>query len=113
MSTPCGCSDTDTGVALLATDLADPCPATVHETVCIQARVTITPAVTVGTVSTRCVGSPVIGACTGTPSPTNTCTFTVSQSICVQVPLTFSADATAAPTGIVCGTPETGLCPTE
>jgi hypothetical protein len=34
----------------------------------------------------------------------------VSQSICVQVPLTFSADATATPNGIVCGTPFTGPC---
>jgi hypothetical protein len=47
----------------------------------------------------------------GTPSPTDSCTFTVSQNICVQVPLTFSANATATPTGIVCGTPATGPCP--
>lgn len=86
------------------------CPALVHETVCVQAQVTINPLVTVGTIESICVGGPVIGTCPGTPSLTNSCTFTVSQNICVQVPLTFSATATAEPTGIVCGTPAIGAC---
>jgi hypothetical protein len=86
------------------------CPATVHETVCVQARVTIVPIVTVGEIQSFCVGGPVIGACPGTPSPTNTCTFSVSQNICVVVPLFFSAGATAEPTGIVCGEPAAGTC---
>lgn len=86
------------------------CPATVHETVCVQADVTLTPVVTVGTVRSFCVGPPIIGPCVGPTSPSGTCTFTVSQQICVQVPLTFSASATAVPTGIVCGTPQPGPC---
>jgi len=84
------------------------CPTTVSETVCVQAEVTITPNVLVGTIDSFCVGAPEIGACTGTS--VEVCTFTVSQSICVQIPLTFSATATAAPTGIVCGTPGVGGC---
>lgn len=56
-------------------------------------------------------GNPMIGICPGTPSPTDECSFTVSQRICVQVPLTFSADAVAVPTGIVCGIPDIGECP--
>jgi hypothetical protein len=89
------------------------CPTIVHETVCTQAEVTITPSVVVGTIETFCMGRPVIGACPGTLSPTDTCSFTVSQSICVQVPLTFSATAIAVPTGIVCGTPALGPCSTD
>jgi hypothetical protein len=89
------------------------CPAIVHESVCIQAGVTITPNVEVGEISTFCVGSPMIGACPGTPSPTGNCTFEVSQQICVEIPLTFAAIATAMANGIVCGTPETGGCPTS
>jgi len=87
------------------------CPATVHETVCVQADIIITPVVTVGDIQSFCVGTPVIGECPGTPSPTMNCSFSVSQSICVQVPLTFSALGEAVPTGIVCGTPGTGPCP--
>ncbi|MDP4084436.1 MAG: hypothetical protein Q8934_07435 [Bacillota bacterium] len=86
------------------------CPATVHETVCVQADVTIIPVVTVGTIASNCVNGPIIGACPGTPSPTGVCTFTVSQNICVEVPLTFSTETTVVP-GIVCGTPGTGPCP--
>lgn len=84
------------------------CPAIVNETVCVQAEVTITPSVVVGTIESFCVGEPMIGPCPGTPA--EECTFTVSQNICVQVPLTFSAMATVEPKGIVCGTPAVGAC---
>ena len=97
-----------------ATVTPDPaCPAVVHETVCVQAQVTITPHVEVGTITSTCVDGPIIGVCPGTPSPSGVCTFTVSQPICVQIPLTFSATAAAVPTGIVCDVegPGVGACP--
>jgi hypothetical protein len=84
------------------------CPAVVHETVCVQAEVTITPDVTVGEIESFCVGGPVIGACPGTP--VDKCSFVVSQNICVQVPLNFSALATVDHSAIVCATPSTGTC---
>lgn len=86
------------------------CPTTVNETVCIQADVTIKPNVEVGEIKSFCVGSAVIGECEGEVSPTEECTFTVSQKICVEVPLVFSATAKAEPSGIVCGEPEVGSC---
>lgn len=86
------------------------CTDVIHDTVCVQAEVTITPNVEVGEIESFCIGGPVIGACPGIPSPTDSCTFTVSQSICIQIPLTFSANATAVPRGIVCGTPGVGPC---
>ena len=84
------------------------CSAIVNETVCVQAEVTMTPRVVVGTIESFCVDGPAIGDCPGTPAAE--CTFTVSQNICVQVPLTFSAMATVEPKGIVCGTPAVGAC---
>lgn len=116
---PCGCKDKDPESKVPAETAEDmdaaleaaapiECPALVHETVCVQAEVTITPAVTVGEIESFCVGGPIIGTCPGTP--TNSCSFTVSQNICVQVPLVFSANATAEPTGMVCGTPAVGAC---
>lgn len=79
------------------------CPVTVNETVCVEAEVTITPEVRTGEVRAFCVGEPFMGACPGKPSPTGTCTFNVSQRICVQVPLTFAATANAELRNIVCG----------
>ena len=106
----CECTDNQNITVNLEAD-ATQCPAIVHETVCVQAEVIITPNVEVGSIQSFCIGVPVIGACPGTPSPEGECVFTVSQSICVQVPLTFSANATAEPTGIVCSTPGVGPCP--
>ncbi|MDP4152776.1 MAG: hypothetical protein Q8865_04940 [Bacillota bacterium] len=112
MAKPCGCKDTTEAVAAAAVVAAATpalCPATVHETVCVQADVTIVPNVVVGEVSSTCVNGPIIGQCSG--ELVDSCTFSVSQQICVQVPLTFSATATATPKGLVCGVPATGNCP--
>ncbi len=84
------------------------CPTTVHENVCVQAEVKITPEVTVGEIMTFCDGNPFIGGCPGTQ--VDFCSFLVSQRICVQIPLTFHAAAEATPAGIICGRPDTGGC---
>ena len=123
MKNPCGCGESKANQENLSLKQADQanlslkqadqtalCPANVHETVCIQADVTISPHVDVGEVKSFCVDGPIIGACSGTPSPTNTCTFAVSQKICVEVPLTFYASAVAEPKGIICGDPQIGQC---
>ena len=87
------------------------CPTTVNETVCISCAVTIRPDVTVGDIHTFCVDGPFIGTCPGVP--VDHCSFVVSQRICVQVPVLFHASAEAVPTGIVCGSPSIGGCPTS
>lgn len=84
------------------------CETTVHETVCVQGTVTITPTLTSGESTSFCIGNPVIGRCPGELQ--ESCTFTVSQNICVQIPLTFSATASAVEDGIVCGEPDIGPC---
>jgi len=85
------------------------CQTTVHETVCVQGTVTITGNVTNDGSQSFCVGDPIIGVCPG--ELVDFCQFTVSQNICVQIPLTFSATATAVSDGLVCGMAEPGPCP--
>jgi hypothetical protein len=117
MENPCGCGESSSkpvtnaneDIPLAQVDQQVECPAVVNETVCVQADVTITPNVVVGVIQSFCVGGPLIGVCPGTPA--QQCTFSVSQNICVQIPLIFSASATAEPSGIVCGTPGVGPCP--
>lgn len=84
------------------------CQTTVHETVCVQGNVTIKPKVDSGPITSFCMGNPIFGSCPGELKPT--CQFTVSQNICIQIPLTFSATAKTVENGIVCGIPETGPC---
>jgi len=84
------------------------CQSTVHEIVCVQGTVTITPSVVSGTSTSFCLGNPIIGSCPGRLE--ESCEFTVSQNICVQIPLTFSATATAVENGLVCGAADIGLC---
>lgn len=86
-------------------------PTFVNETVCVEATVRIIPDVQCGVVETFCSGPPTIGSCDGTLMPE--CSFQVSQSICVQVPLTFSATACVTPNGIICNedTIAIGRCP--
>ncbi len=87
------------------------CEATVHENVCVQATVTIRPRVDVGDVDTFCIDGVSFRPCPGTVA--RFCTFTVSQNICVEIPLTFAADVTTENAAIVCGTPRTGECPDD
>lgn len=105
----CGGNSSSNKSNIIVQQVGHECPATVHETVCVQANVTITPNVDlIGPIESFCVHGPIIGACPG--EPVSECTFTVSQNICVQIPLSFSADATVEPSGIVCGTPIPGPC---
>ena len=105
------CTDCDSNISKTVTALQNEngiCETTVHENVCVQATVTITPSVTSGPSTSFCLGNPVIGSCPGTLR--ENCVFTVSQNLCVQIPLSFSADAAAVPNGIVCNEVGIGAC---
>lgn len=121
MSNPCGCGDSNINHAssvnpnpstVVSGEFSHPsspdCQTTVHENVCVQAQVTITPKVKALPSKVICQGKPKFKPCKGTPR--EHCTFTVSQKICVQIPLTFSATTTVDPKGIVCGKEECGPC---
>lgn len=102
------CNDSSSSIITLQNEELG-CETYVHETVCVQGTVTITPKVKSGPSMSFCMGNPFFENCPG--ELVDTCQFTVSQSICVQIPLTFFAKATAMANGIVCGMPETGHCP--
>ncbi|KGR80272.1 hypothetical protein [Ureibacillus manganicus] len=116
MANPCGCGDSNpvstqntNQVQQVQQDPLTPCPVTVHEEVCVQATVTIRPDVQILPIRSFCRGPARINQpCVGTPQ--RFCTFTVSQNICVEIPLTFSVTPEAVPTGIVCGIPMEGPC---
>ncbi len=85
------------------------CPAIVSEQVCIQADVKIFPKVKVGKISTFC-DEAVIGNCGRVACSMEHCEFTVSRTLCVQIPLIFSAETVVFPAGHICGSPEVEPC---
>lgn len=91
------------------------CNVTASQLVNVCVPITITPSVCIGPTSTTCCGDPIVGTqpCGGTPG--GTCTFTVSQLICVEVPVNFDATATPGEPFVACGTPAPGdcVCPTN
>ncbi|HSH25746.1 MAG TPA: hypothetical protein VLA13_09460, partial [Massilibacterium sp.] len=85
------------------------CTQDVTAEICSEATVSLTPLVTPGTPIVSCVNGPLINtSCTELPGftpllDTGECTFTVSQVICATIPLDFSVDVNAVPSGGACG----------
>ena len=59
------------------------------ETVCVP--VTVSPFAHPGTARTICCGDPVIHTDPQCPGSKTSCTFTVTQSLCIQIPIAFGA----------------------
>lgn len=80
------------------------CPATGYQRVNVCVPVTITPFAKTGETKTKCCGEPVVVSgdtpCAGKKN--GVCTFTISQTICVEVPVDFGATATVGDTYVDC-----------
>ena len=85
------------------------CPTIASEQICIQADVKIHPKVKVGKVTIFCDDA-IIGKCARVACSNEACEFTVSRTLCVQIPLLFSAETTVHPAGHICGIPEIEPC---
>ena len=75
-----------------------------NQEICIEAKVTVNPDVSVGKVKIECVESE-IEPCSKSKSDCEECTIIVSQLIRVQIPITFSATADAVPIATSCKLP--------
>lgn len=82
------------------------CPATAYQPATVCTNVTVTPFANAGDTTTFCCGDPTIRpgtvACAGTRN--GSCTFNITQDICVAVPVEFGADAVTGDTFVTCGT---------
>lgn len=66
----------------------------------ITAPLTLTPTATVGTVTVACQGSPVITCVTSADG--SSCTVTMTQQVCVSVPVRYGVNTTASEPSIAC-----------
>ncbi len=83
---------------------AETCPTVGYQSVGVCVPVTITPFSHTGTTKTICCGRATVKSgdtpCTGKKNAS--CTFTISQTICVEVPVVFGAIATVGDTYVDC-----------
>ena len=79
------------------------CPAVGYQTASVCVPVTVTPFAQTGHAVTRCCGEPVVmqgNTCAGARN--GSCVFTISQDICVAVPVSFGATATVGEAYVSC-----------
>lgn len=91
---------------------ASSCPTTTYQEVDVCVPVTITPRAEVGEATVTCCGDPTItpgaAACAGPVG--GTCSFTISQRVCVAVPVAFGADTAIGDFAVNCGAAGSGGC---
>lgn len=80
------------------------CPAVGYQSASICVPVTVTPFAQTGATVTKCCGNPVVtpGLATCSGVRNGACTFTISQNVCVAVPVAFGATATVGDAFVDC-----------
>lgn len=80
------------------------CPTIAYQMSSVCVPVTVSPFAKAGATSTKCCGKPVIttgrNTCGGVKN--GQCVFTVSQKICVEIPVEFGATATVGDAYVDC-----------
>lgn len=80
------------------------CPAVGFQKAAVCVPVTVTPFAEAGKTKTKCCGDAVVTPgeqpCAGKKN--GVCTFTISQTICVEVPVVFGANAVVGDTYVDC-----------
>ena len=80
------------------------CPAVGYQSASVCVPITVTPYAKTGATVTKCCGNPVVtpgrDICGGLKN--GSCFFTISQDICVAVPVDFGAIATVGDTYVAC-----------
>ena len=89
------------------------CPAVGYQSASICVPVTVTPFAQTGITTTKCCGSPVVTSgrevCNGVRN--GSCVFTISQDICVAVPVEFGAVASVGDSSTSCnGASDQDIC---
>ncbi|MGI5921507.1 MAG: hypothetical protein ACOX6I_07200 [Syntrophomonadaceae bacterium] len=86
------------------------CTRTVHQKTMVNVPIAIKPFSFTGPTSTVCSSDPVIRNIRWTETKEQVCYVTVSQEICVEIPLHFGAKAHVGPSWVECDKPSADSC---
>ncbi|MDD3428499.1 MAG: hypothetical protein PHG02_00650 [Oscillospiraceae bacterium] len=79
----------------------------------VSVPVTVTPYAKIGTIKSKCCGKPII-VCDEKPPKgkvNGSCSFTITQKICVEIPVEFGTETRTAEAYVAClGASEKDLC---
>lgn len=80
-----------------------PCESTFfqNETVCVP--VTVTPFATPGMIKANCCGRPMVNPDDKCPGNQKSCSFTIKQRLCIEIPITFGAVVETGEAVVQCG----------
>jgi len=87
------------------------CPATAYQAASVCLPVSVSPYTEIGRVVIHCCGSPVLADTREDRCDCGTCTFTIRQNICVEIPIAFKAAVTSGKERVHCGGVSTEGCP--
>lgn len=76
--------------------------------VCVP--VTVTPFATPGEATVTCCGEPVVAQQNTCPGTDTACTFTITQELCIEIPISFGADVKTGTVKVQCGTASETPC---
>lgn len=100
-----GGNTTATGLAICGPSCGGPTPCEStffqKETVCVP--VTVTPFATPGTAKANCCGKPVISLDDKCPGTKKSCSFTITQTLCIEIPIAFGAVIETGSAVVQCG----------
>ena len=100
-----GGGTTATGLAICgpACGGGEPCESVFYqkETVCVPVKVT--PFATPGTAKATCCGDPIVRIGAQCPGNQTSCSFTITQSLCVEIPISFGAVIETGTAVVQCG----------
>ena len=79
------------------------CESTFYQTETVCVPVTVTPFATSKTAMARCCGNPVVKKQDKCPMGSKSCTFTITQPLCIEISVEFGADIDTGDVTVVCG----------
>lgn len=107
-----GETDTATGLSVCGPSCngSQHCETFTYQTATVCAPVTVTPKAVPGMTRTICCGDPIVSPENRCPFTGRKCYFTVSQRVCIEVPITFGAIAEVGEPRIDCEEPSSEGC---
>lgn len=83
------------------------CTVLTYQSANVSVPITVKPRVNTGPISTFCCGEPKVTPASYTvkynSGSGSGCCYTISQNICIEIPVEFSANAYANPPRVICG----------